>query len=135
MKTLRVFVVALFFVSLGTVIIQAQDNACVYPYSFINRYGDSFAFCLTSYGTLASLQSPIGNEQLDPTNPLEGFSLNDLSGLEILDLQIFPGFYVNQGPPSVTQPKGTGKLPIIFKYGHVTSTLQPLQPTKLLCSQ
>ena len=130
MKTLKVFVIALFLVLLGTVIAQAQDNACVYPYSFINRYGDSFAFCLTSYGTLASLQSPIGNEQLDPTNPLEGFSLTDNSGFTDVGVDIYPGFHVGEGPPTVKQPKGPGKLPIIFKYKHVTSTVTAVPTDK-----
>ena len=118
MKTIRAAALVLFLASLGAAIANAQAaNSCVYQYSFVNPKGiDSFGFCLTAYGTLASLQSPLGAEHLDPANPLEGFEIYDLSDSVPVDLTVLPGFSVTQGPSSVTQPKSSGKLPIIFTY-------------------
>jgi hypothetical protein len=118
MKTIRVIAFVLFFASLGAAIVSAQSaNSCVYQYSFVNPHGiDSFGFCLTAYGTLASLQSPLGTEHLDAANPLEGFEVLDETESVPVDLVVFPGFQVTQGPSSVKQPKGSGKLPIIFTY-------------------
>jgi len=118
MKTIRAVAFVFFLASLGEVIAHAQPaNSCVYQYSFINSHGvDSFGFCLTAYGTLASLQSPLGTEHLDSANPLEGFQVFDESESVPVDLVIFPGFEVTQAPSAVNQPKGPGKLPIIFTY-------------------
>lgn len=118
MKTIRTVALVLFLASLGAAIANAQAaNSCVYQYSFVNPKGiDSFGFCLTAYGTLASLQSPIGTEHLDPSNPLEGFVIQDVTDLVPVSLTVLPGFNVDQGPSSVEQPKGAGKLPIIFTY-------------------
>jgi hypothetical protein len=111
MKTVIAIVV---FVA-GLAYAQAP-NSCVYAYSFKLPLRDSFAFCLTEYGTLASLQNPVGNEQLDAANPLEGFSVTDTSGSIPLNMTIYPGFDTSQGPPTVKQPVGAGKLPIVFTY-------------------
>jgi hypothetical protein len=139
MKTIRVVAIVLFFASLGAGIASAQSaNSCVYQYSFVNPRGiDSFGFCLTAYGTLASLQSPLRTEHLDPANPLEGFEVLDDTGSVPVDLLVFPGFNVSQGPFSVKQPNGPGKLPIIFTYegGNIlnrdtlTVTATPLERT------
>ncbi len=121
MKTIGAVALVLFLISLGAVVVYAEPaNSCVYRYSYSfidpSRYGDSFSFCLTAYGTLASLQSPIGTEHLDPANPLEGFEVYDNTDSVPVDLTVFPGFSVTQGPSSVNQPKGPGKLPIVFTY-------------------
>jgi len=118
MKTIRAVALVLFLASLGAAIAHAQGaNSCVYQYSFVNPKGiESFGFCLTAYGTLASLQSPLGTEHLDQANPLEGFGIYDYTDSVSVDLVVLPGFNVTQGPSSVTQPKGSGKLPIIFTY-------------------
>jgi hypothetical protein len=139
MKTIRAVALVLFLALLGAVIANAQaQNSCVYQYSFVNPKGiDSFGFCLTAYGTLASLQSPIGTEHLDAANPLEGFEIYDSTDSVDVDLVVLPGFNVTQGPSSVTQPKGAGKLPIIFTYeggnivnrDTITVTATPLQKT------
>lgn len=138
MKTIRIVALVLFFASLGAVIAYAQPaNSCVYKYSFVNPSGiDSLEFCLTAYGTLASLQSPIGTEHLDPANPLEGFGVYDET-LTVGDLVVFPGFNVTQGPSAVKQPNGPGKLPIVFTYkggnilnvDTITVTATPIQKT------
>ena len=117
MKPLRVAALTLLLTSLGSVIAVAQgDNSCVYPYSFVDPYGVSFGFCLSSYGTLSSLQSPVGNEHLDPVNPLEGFVWYDDGDYGLINAAVVPGFDLNVGTPTVTQPKGPGKLPIVFTY-------------------
>jgi hypothetical protein len=124
MKTISAVALVLCAAVLGAVTASAQENSCVYQYSFVNSKGiDSFAFCLTAYGTLASLQSPIGTEHLNPTNPFEGFEVFDDTGSVPVDLTIYPGFEVTQAPSSVTQPKGAGKLPIVFTYegGNITN--------------
>jgi hypothetical protein len=139
MKTIRAVAFVLFVVSLGAAIANAQAAiSCVYQYSFVNPKGiDSFAFCLTSYGTLASLQSPIGTEHLDPANPLEGFEIYDQTESVPVDLVVLPGFSVTQGPSSVEQPKGAGQLPIVFTYeggnirnrDTITVTATPIEKT------
>jgi hypothetical protein len=118
MKTIRVVAFVLFLASLGAATASAQSaNSCVYQYSFVNPRGiDSFGFCLTAYGTLASLQSPLSTEHLDPANPLEGFEVHDNTDSVPVNLVVLPGFNVSQGPSSVKQPNGPGKLPIIFTY-------------------
>lgn len=108
MKTTLLTIVVLIVAATTAV---AQD-ACVYQYSFVNRLGDSFGFCLTAYGTLYSLQSPIGTEHLDPAN-LEGFMLNDVNGLT--NLSVTPTYKDPPAPPKVTQHT-PGKLPIVFTY-------------------
>jgi hypothetical protein len=121
-------VAILFLFSLVTVTANAQvNNSCTYSYSFGS--GDSyFSFCLTPYGTLASLQG-VGGELLDPTNPIEGFVLCDTSGYDLFsDQTTIPGLgYVDGGLPAVAQPNGVGKLPIIFTFdlSYTTVTASP----------
>ena len=103
---------------LGAPLIHAQlNNSCTYSYSF--GKGDKlFAFCLTPYGTLASLQGSSGDNLLDPVNPIEGWVMCDDSGYSMFSpLKVVPGLGLGGSPPSVTQPKGVGKLPIIFGNG------------------
>jgi hypothetical protein len=121
MKTIRVVALGLMLASLGGAFGYAEPgNACVYRYSFSFKdpsgYADSFSFCLTAYGTLASLQSPLGTEHMDPNNPLEGFTIYDQTDSVPVDLVILPGFEATQSPYAVVQPKGSGKLPIVFTY-------------------
>jgi hypothetical protein len=139
MRMIGVVAFVLFLTSLGAAIASAQSaNSCVYQYSFVNPRGiDSFGFCLTAYGTLASLQSPLGTEHLDPANPLEGFEVHDDTYSVPVDLVVIPGFNVSQGPSSVKQPNGPGKLPIIFIYeggnifnrDTITVTATPIERT------
>jgi hypothetical protein len=97
-----------------------QDNSCAYTFTYPkadNAVG--FSFCLTVWGTLASIQSPIGVNHLDPVNPVEGWSafISDADGGSDGGVMI-PGLgavsFVH--PPVVTQPKGPGTLPLIFDY-------------------
>jgi hypothetical protein len=96
------------------------DNSCTYRYSWGTTADFSFfGFCLTKYGTLASLQTGptnIGIDQLDPVNPIEGWILRDQSGFNFYpNFDVAPG--LGQGVlPTVTQPKGAGNLPIIFTW-------------------
>lgn len=93
-----------------------QDNSCAYTFTYPKP---QFSFCLTVWGTLASLQSPIGVNHLDPVNPVEGWTgnitdndgggdgFNVIPGLGLVDfLQL----------PIVQQPHGPGTLPLIFQY-------------------
>jgi hypothetical protein len=103
---------------LGVPLIHAQlNNSCTYSYSF--GKGDKlFAFCLTPYGTLASLQGSSGDNLLDPVNPIEGWVMCDDSGYDLFNsFQVVPGLGLGGSPPSVYQPKGVGKLPIVFGNG------------------
>jgi hypothetical protein len=65
----RVSVLAVFMLA-GTVA-YGQANTCTYTFTFPEH---SFQFCLTSVGTLAMLQSPIGMNHLDTVNPIEGWT-------------------------------------------------------------
>jgi len=59
--TLLMFV--LFLAAAG----YCQDHTCSYTFTYPKQ---QFSFCLTVWGTLASLQSPIGINHLDPLNPI-----------------------------------------------------------------
>jgi hypothetical protein len=124
-------VIALSFLSLGTVIAQAQlDNSCTYSYSF-GKGQSYFAFCLTPYGTLASLQGASGNNLLDPNNPIEGFVMCDESDYDYFGpIKVVPGLGLGGEQPSVSQPKGVGKLPIIFGVGLESETVTAIASTK-----
>jgi hypothetical protein len=92
-----------------------QSNSCAYTFTYPKQ---QFSFCITPWGTLASLQSPIGVNHLDPNNPIEGFASNigdDGGGQD--GAIVVPGLDLSYGqPPKVTQPRGPGKLPLIFEY-------------------
>jgi hypothetical protein len=103
------------------------NNSCTYSYSF-GSGNTSFAFCLTPYGTLASISGASGDNLLDPVNPIEGFVMCDQSGFDLFNaVEVVPGLGLGGSPPSVSQPKGIGKLPIIFSNGleGVTVTAVP----------
>lgn len=98
----------------------SQDNSCVYKFTYPKAHTVGFSFCLTAWGTLASIQSPIGVNHLDPANPVEGWAASLLDdgggadgGVIIPGLKAVSFVY----PPVVTQPKGPGTLPITFDYG------------------
>ena len=103
-RWLIVLTCAVIFIS--TLPASAQiDNSCTYKYSWGTTQDYSyFSFCLTKYGTLASLQTGptnIGIDQLDPTNPIEGWTLTDQSGFNF-----YPNFNVAPG-------LGQGVLPTV----------------------
>jgi hypothetical protein len=124
-------VLTLTIVLLAHPLIHSQlNNSCTYSYSF--GKGDKlFAFCLTPYGTLASLAGSSGNNLLDPVNPIEGWAMCDYSGYDLFSpIKVVPGLGLTGGepPPSVYQPKGVGKLPINFGNG-VDVTADPSTKT------
>ncbi len=94
----------------------AQSNSCVYTFTYPKA---QFSFCVTAWGTLANIQSPIGVNHLDSQNPIEGwtaFIRDDAGGND--GGQVIPGLGVSFGfAPTVTQPNGPGTLPLIFEYG------------------
>lgn len=94
----------------------SQDNSCAYTFTYPKP---QFSFCVTIWGTLASIQSPIGVNHLDPTNPVEGWSgdIRDNSGGGD-GFSVIPGLgIVDYRPPVVRQPHGPGTLPLIFDFG------------------
>jgi hypothetical protein len=113
-KTIVPLVFVLFFAAAG----YSQDNSCAYTFTY-PKAQVSFSFCVTVWGTLASIQSPIGVNHLDPVNPVEGWSarITDAEG-GFDGATVIPGLgavdFVN--PPLVTQPNGPGTLPLIFDY-------------------
>ncbi len=94
----------------------AQSNTCAYTFTYT---ASQFSFCVTVWGTLASIQSPIGVNHLDPANPVEGWSayIADNGGGHDGGTLI-PGLGATFGstPPPVLQPNGPGTLPLIFLY-------------------
>jgi hypothetical protein len=97
-----------------------QSNTCAYTFTYTKF---QFQFCLTIAGTLAMLQSPIGVDHLDVSNPVEGWYWN-LDGYVHNGGDVYwyneqiPAFGGNAlGTPSVTQPNGPGTLPIRFDWG------------------
>jgi hypothetical protein len=96
---------------------SAQDNSCAYTFTYPKQH---FSFCVNVWGTLSSIQSPIGVNHLNSQNPVEGWTANiedDGGGGD--GAIIIPGLGVADftHPPAVTQPKGIGTLPLIFTYG------------------
>ena len=63
---------------------------CAYTFSWTNP--PSFSFCVTKFGTIGMIQSPIGTNHLDATKPVEGFAwlISDSSGGQAQGAQI-PG--------------------------------------------
>jgi len=108
------------FLLFGT-LAYSQSNTCAYTFTFPEH---SFQFCLTSVGTLALLQSPIGVNHLDTENPVEGWTW-ELAGTVhrpgggdvFLDGSNVPARGSSFLPaPTVTQPNGPGTLPIKFEW-------------------
>lgn len=111
-KMMAVFISVLFLAAAG----YSVDNSCAYTFTYPKQ---QFSFCVTVWGTLASIQSPIGVNHLDPANPVEGWSawIVDNGGGQDGGA-IIPGLGVVMGwPPPVRQPHGPGTLPLIFEYG------------------
>lgn len=96
----------------------AQNNTCAYTFSY-PQY--DFSFCLNIWGTLSSIQSPIGVNHLDATNPVEGWSsyiLDDGGGQD--GGPMIPGLdaFSSTSPPTIRQPNGPGTLPLFFVYAN-----------------
>lgn len=99
-----------------TAIGYGQDNACAYTFTY-PQY--EFSFCATEWGTIASIQSPIGVNHLDTANPVEGWSAFILDAGGGGDgTTIIPGLGTVSGdtPPPVFEPNGPGTFPLIFEY-------------------
>jgi hypothetical protein len=113
-KTMVPLILVLFLAAAA----YCQDNSCAYTFTYPNAQV-SFSFCVTVWGTLASIQSPIGVNHLDPVNPVEGWTGNiQDNGGGGDGFSIVPGLgIVDPHPPVVTQPNGPGTLPLIFDYG------------------
>jgi hypothetical protein len=93
-----------------------QSNTCAYTFTYPKA---NFSFCVTIWGTLGSIQSPIGVNHLDAVNPVEGWSANLFdSGGGSDGATVIPGLGVVDftNPPAVRQPNGPGTLPLIFDY-------------------
>jgi hypothetical protein len=96
---------------------SAQDNSCAYTFTYPKL---QFSFCVNVWGTLSSIQSPIGVNHLDATNPVEGWSASitdDGGGSDGGPYIPGLGAVSSTSPPTVTQPHGPGTLPLIFTYG------------------
>lgn len=102
------------------VTVTAQNNSCAYTFTYPKA---QFSFCVTAWGTLASIQSPIGVDHLDSQNPVEGWTTlitDDGGGSD--GGSVIPGLGVSLGLlPAVKQPNGPGTLPLIFQYGSSTN--------------
>jgi hypothetical protein len=111
-KMIAVFISVLLLVAAG----YSIDNSCAYTFTYPVQ---QFSFCMTVWGTLASIQSPIGVNHLDPANPVEGWS-GDIRDAEhgTDGFTVVPGLGVVDStlPPLVLQPHGPGTLPLIFDY-------------------
>jgi len=112
----------------------AQDNTCAYTFSY-PQY--DFSFCVNVWGTLSSIQSPIGINHLDATNPVEGWSAtvtDDGGGSD--GGSVIPGLGAVSwtSPPSVQQPNGPGTFPLIFNYEfpNFVETISALPQQKLI---
>jgi hypothetical protein len=94
----------------------SQNNSCAYTFTYPKS---KFSFCVTVWGTLASIQSPIGVNHLDPANPVEGWSAYVVDNGGGQDGgTVIPGLGALSwtSPPTVRQPHGPGTLPLIFDY-------------------
>jgi len=112
-KMIAVMMSVLFFTAAS----YSVDNSCAYTFTYVKP---QFSFCVTIWGTLASIQSPIGVNHLDPVNPVEGWSasIRDADG-GTDGFNLIPGLGAVDFtyPPTVRQPHGPGTLPLIFNYG------------------
>jgi len=112
MKSSRLLIAAVMSLSAASF---AQQN-CAYTFTWTKA--PSFSFCVTSDGTIGMIQSPIGTNHLDATNPVEGFAwyISDNGGGTSAGSQI-PGLgETNAGLPAFTEPKGAGTLPLIASW-------------------
>lgn len=112
-KIIAVFLSVLLLAAAG----YSIDNSCAYTFTYPKS---QFSFCVTIWGTLASIQSPIGVNHLDPANPVEGWSGNIIDAGGGTDgFILIPGLgAVDFDPPAVRQPHGPGTLPLIFDYAY-----------------
>jgi len=100
---------------MGSLLLLATTSLaqnCAYTFTFA---ANAFAFCVSPYGTIGMIQSPIGTNQLNATTPVEGFEYIyvDESGGGGSIFQV-PGIgSTDAGKPTFTQPNGAGKLPLI----------------------
>ncbi len=102
-------------VSLLSAAAFAQQN-CAYTFTYTKA--PSLSFCVTSYGTIGMIQSGIGTNHLDATNPVEGFAwaIFDSGGGQSTGAQI-PGLGDHlAGTPTFSQPNGPGTLPLIASW-------------------
>ena len=109
-------IVPLVFVLFLAVAGYSQDNTCAYTFTYPKP---NFSFCLTAFGTLASIQSPIGVNHLDPANPVEGWTgdIRDNGG-GYDGWSVVPGLGIGiDSLPVVSEPHGAGTFPLIFDYG------------------
>jgi hypothetical protein len=112
---MKVKTILLMFVLFLAAAAYCQDNSCAYTFTYPKP---QFSFCVTVWGTLASIQSPIGVNHLDPVNPVEGWTghIKDSEGGSD-GFSMVPGLgIVDSRPPVVRQPHGPGTLPLIFDY-------------------
>ncbi len=96
--------------------VMAAQQKCAYTYSWTKS--PSLSFCVTQYGTIGSIQSPIGTEHLNAANPVEGFEyiINDAQGGTATDAQVPGAGYIGDPNPTFSEPKGPGKLPLVVNY-------------------
>jgi hypothetical protein len=113
--------VKLRLILIATILLLTTGSAaqnCAYTFSW-NSARPTFAFCVTNYGTIGMIQSPIGNNLLDATNPVEGFEwfINYEDCCSDGGTQV-PGIgRTDWGVPTFTEPNGAGKLPLYANFG------------------
>jgi len=90
----------------------SQTNPCVYQYTFPN-----FQFCLSNYGTVAKLESPIGLNHMGDT-PVEGWTaLIGTTGTGVLSQwSQITNLSSGPEPATVKHPNGLGRLPVVFEW-------------------
>lgn len=112
---MKIKTISLIFVLFLAAAAYCQNNSCAYTFTYQKP---SFSFCVTVWGTLASIQSPIGVNHLDPVNPVEGWTgyITDSEG-GFDGFSIVPGLgIVDLRLPVFRQPNGPGTFPLIFDY-------------------
>jgi len=94
--------------------LSAFGQNCAYTFTY---NAAEFRFCVTSFGTIGSLQSPVGTEHL---GSVEGWSIftidNDGGGKSRWHHITGLSAYDEGLTPRVRQPGGSGKLPLIFEW-------------------
>src|ERR1017187_131931 len=94
----------------------AQQN-CAYTFTDGTKW--QFRFCVTPYGTLGMIQSPVGNDLLDPNNPVEGFGMVIVTGGGGASLITnVPGLGDYMGLPDVVTTAPNNPLPLIMKWNN-----------------